>query len=272
MASTSSIANLPHSNGEAWPARLWLVRHGESAGNVARNDAYAAGRVHIDIEGRDVDVALSPRGVQQAQALGNWFARAPESSRPEVILTSPYARACETARLIAEGCAMAGARCRIVVDERLREKEFGILNRLTRQGIEQLYPQEAEFRSTLGKFYYRPPGGESWCDVILRLRSVLQSMGLYYAQRRVLVVGHQVVVLCFRYLIEDMTESDVLAIDAEGEVINCSLTEYEHEARARHERQPHASPLTLVRYNWVVPLEVAGAVITAQPDASRAAR
>jgi broad specificity phosphatase PhoE len=40
----------------------------------------------------------------------------------------------------------------------------------------------------LGKFYYRPPGGESWCDVILRLRGALDTMSLHHAGRRVLLL------------------------------------------------------------------------------------
>jgi hypothetical protein len=32
-----------------------------------------------------------------------------------------------------------------------------------------LHPEQAEMRTRLGKFYHRPPSGESWCDVILRL-------------------------------------------------------------------------------------------------------
>ena len=57
-----------------WPARLWVVRHGESAGNVARDAAHAAGLPHIDIAHRDVDVPLSPLGEEQSRALGRWFA------------------------------------------------------------------------------------------------------------------------------------------------------------------------------------------------------
>ena len=36
--------------------------------------------------------------------------------------------------------------------------------------------ERAEFARLLGKFYFRPPAGESWCDVILRLRSVLETL------------------------------------------------------------------------------------------------
>ena len=51
-----------------WPVKLWLVRHGESAGNVARDLAHAALADRIEIEAlRDVDVPLSERGHVQAQ-------------------------------------------------------------------------------------------------------------------------------------------------------------------------------------------------------------
>ena len=32
--------------------------------------------------------------------------------------------------------------------------------------------------------------------------------------------------LCLRYLLENMTEQKILEIDAEGDVANCSVTEY----------------------------------------------
>ena len=45
------------------------------------------------------------------------------------------------------------------LDERLREKEFGILDRLTRRGIEELHPDQAEFRRIMGKILSQAAGG-----------------------------------------------------------------------------------------------------------------
>jgi broad specificity phosphatase PhoE len=81
---------------QRWPSRLWLVRHGESAGNVARDAAHAIGSEDIAIEARDVDVPLSSLGKRQAEALGRWFASMSNVERPEVILSSPYLRARRT--------------------------------------------------------------------------------------------------------------------------------------------------------------------------------
>ena len=251
---------------ERWPLKLWVVRHGESAGNVARDAAHAAGLQHIDISTRDVDVPLSSLGRRQSRALGGWFAALAREARPDVVLSSPYFRAQSTAKIIGETSGFAESCSGIVVDERLREREFGILDRLTRLGIEQRYPGLAETRQSVGKVYYRPPAGESWCDVILRLRSVIDTLSLHYGGKRVLIVAHQVVVLCMRYLIENMDEKMILDIDTEGDVANCAVTEYVFD-RTRND-----GSLVLTKYNFVAPLEREGAPVTSTPDANVAAR
>jgi len=247
---------------QRWPDSLWIVRHGESAGNVARDAAYAAGLGMIDIAERDVDVPLSEAGLLQGTALGRWFAATPEGARPTVVLASPYRRARHTATLI-ESANGLEPRARTVIDERLREKEFGVLDRLTRLGIEQKFPDQAATRTLLGKFYHRPPGGESWCDVILRLRSVMDTISLHHSGpgTRVLVVAHQVIVLCMRYLIEEMDEEQILGIDREGEVANCGVTAYQLDRSVGDD-----GALGLTAYNFVAPLEEAGAPVTSSPD------
>ncbi len=250
-----------------WPERLWIVRHGESAGNVARDEAHARGVDRIDLPSRDVDIPLSTLGEEQAQALGRWFAQQPAAGRPDVLFASPYLRAQETARLFraAGGGDGNGPIC---IDERLREKEFGILDGLTTSGVASIHPEQAEFRRLLGKFYHRPPGGESWCDVIFRLRSLLDTIALHHAGQRVMIVAHQVVVLCLRYVIERLSEAEILAIDAEGDVANASVTEYRFEPGGGG----HGS-MALVRYNALPHL--AGrdtAAVTAEPERTAGVR
>jgi broad specificity phosphatase PhoE len=133
----------------------------------------------IDIEARDVEIPLSQLGERQAWALGRWFASLPPDQRPNVVLCSPYLRAQSTANAVHAGAGLATDFSELVIEERLREKEFGILDRLTRPGIEQRHPELAAARGRVGKFYFRPPGGESWC---VRLRSVLDTISLHYAR------------------------------------------------------------------------------------------
>lgn len=247
-----------------WPETLWLVRHGQSAGNVARDAAHSAGLERIAIEGRDVDVPLSALGERQARALGEWFAQ--RSDHPDVLLCSSYIRAQQTGWHFrdAGGCSANVALC---VDERLREKEFGILDGLTTSGVAAVFPDQAEFRSLLGKFYHRPPGGESWADVILRLRSLLDTVSLHHAGQRVMIVAHQVVVLCLRYIIENLDERQILEIDRQADVANCSVTEYRLDSA-----HGKFGGLTLHRYNETAPMEEAGTPVTSAPEPIRAAR
>ena len=252
---------------QRWPEKLWIVRHGQSAGNVAREAADAAGHSIIDIGIRDVDVPLSELGQNQAQALGHWFASLPEEQKPEVIISSPYVRARQTAHAICEAGGAVGEARPPIVDERLREREFGIFDRLTTAGIQEKYPEFAEHRALLGKFYHRPPGGESWADVILRLRGALDTISLHHADRRVLIVCHQVVVLCLRYILEEMDEAQILAIDKEGAVLNCGVCEYEFEPDDAKLCVPK-----LTRYNFAAPLIEEQTPLTAEPDAMVATR
>ena len=252
---------MPEETLQKWPQNLWIIRHGQSAGNVARDAAEAAGHPLIDIATRDVDVPLSDLGIQQAEALGHWFGGLPEPQRPTVILTSPYVRARATAQYILDHSGVDPEDVLLISDERLREKEFGILDRLTRHGIVQKYPELGEQRAHVGKFYFRPPGGESWCDVILRLRSLLDTIIRQHRNENVVVDGHQVIVNCFRYLLARMDEQTILDVDRMGDVPNCSVTSYEFDRTLG--RKGKLAPRLV---NFIAPLLEAGAPVTSEPD------
>ena len=236
-----------------WPSELFIIRHAQSAGNIARERALASGAHVIDLAMRDCDVPLSDLGERQAAALGTWCARHLEPI--DAVISSPYVRAQETAAIALRASGWAVP---VAIDERLREKEFGTLDRLTHTGIAQRYPEQAELRRVIGKFYYRPPGGESWTDVILRLRSLVETLTREHAGERVAIVTHQVIVLCLRYLFEKLTEAELLAIDAAGDVANCAVTTYEFD--------PARNALVLKAFNVVAPMEEAGEAVTHQPD------
>jgi len=259
MSTQSTLEQTPLVT-QKWPDRIWIVRHGQSAGNVARDKAEASKAQWIDIADRDMDTPLSDLGREQALALGRWFASQPLGDKPNVFLSSPYVRSLQTVDLILDAGEFP-PRSRVVPDERLREKEFGILDRMTVLGIRSQYPKLDEQRKHVGKFYFRPPGGESWCDVILRLRSVIDTMTRDYRQQRVLIVAHQVIVNCFRYLFERMTEAQVLDLDRKGDVPNCGVTLYEFDAAAGERGK-----LSLRLANFAAPLVEARTPVTSEAD------
>jgi broad specificity phosphatase PhoE len=59
--------------------------------------------------------------------------------------------------------------------------------------------------------------------VLVRVRSFLADCRSRYADRRVLVVAHDSVVLMLRYAIEDLTPEDVMAVES---VRNASVTRW----------------------------------------------
>jgi len=242
-----------------WPERLWIVRHGQSAGNVARDEAELSGASLIDLEHRDADTPLSELGERQAGALADWFTTLDASERPTHFMSSPFVRARQTCDAVAQ--ALSARMDEIHVDERLREKEFGILDRYTVQGIRQQFPDLADQRALVGKFYFRPPGGESWCDVILRLRSVVEVLRRDHVGDRVVIVAHQVIVNCFRYLLECLDEKAILEIDRVADVPNCSVTEYGFSSGEEAVR------FGLYRANFVPPELAATAEVTVAADA-----
>lgn len=234
---------------------LTLVRHGESEANVAAAIAHDDGAEVIDVPARDADVALSPAGVAQAQAWGRALAAGTSDSwtRFDSLWCSPFRRARQTAQVAFEtaGIAMSNH-----VDERLRDRDLGQLDTLTAAGVRARHADEAARRRWLGKFYHRPAGGESWVDVIARVRSLLRDIDDREDGNHVLVVCHDVVIMSIRYVCEELSEDVVLDIARGNPVRNCSLTRLVRDADGQW---------TLDMYNDVAHLERHGAPVTKHP-------
>lgn len=218
--------------GRRGPAELVLVRHGESVGNLADTEARDADAERLELSARDADVELSPNGEEQARTLGRWVGGLAEGVRPDLVVSSPYRRAADTARTALEALG-----AEVVLDERLRERDLGLFDGLTGKGICARYPEEAERRSHVGKFYYQPPSGESWADVVLRVRSLLADLREGYDGRRVWLFTHQAVIMSFRYALEGLDEEELLDIDRSIAIPNASITRYERRDDALVLRQ-----------------------------------
>jgi len=203
------------------PVSLTLVRHGESIGNVADAEARERHADRLDLDVRDADVELSGNGRRQADALCAWLSDADDSHRPTTVVSSPYRRAADTALR-----AVGGLGLDVVFDERLRERDLGLFDGLTGQGIRSQYADEAKRRSKVGKFYYQPPSGESWADVVLRVRSLLADLRHGFEDARVWLFTHQAVIMSFRYVLEGLDEERLLDIDRTSHLGNVSLTTY----------------------------------------------
>lgn len=173
------------------PRRIFLVRHGESEGNVDRS-IYA--RVP------DWKVELTTRGREQAREAGKRLAVESNLSTDFAAYVSPYHRTRQTLDEMLKA-PLWGCRW-IKEDPRLREQEWGGAGTFDPRSWSEI---EAE-RDAYGTFFYRFPHGESGADVYDRCTGFLDTLYRDFQQddypEDVLIVGHgfQTRVLLMRWL------------------------------------------------------------------------
>ncbi|MFI1095670.1 histidine phosphatase family protein [Streptomyces sp. NPDC020917] len=193
--------------------RLSVVRHGQSSANVVFARAAETGDPALSVpEPCDAVVPLSPLGVEQARAAGRWLGGLAAADRPDVVVCSPYLRAVQTWEAMAEAAgrtAPAPAPAGALLDERLRDREMGVLELLTPAAMRERAPEEAARRLRVGDRSYRPPGGESSADVTLRVRDFLGELsGSAPPRAHVLLVAHDAVVLAVRQVLSGIGAPD----------------------------------------------------------------
>lgn len=148
---------------------LYLVRHGETTYN-------AEGR----IQGHS-DAPLSSLGLRQAEAIACRLSRESFAA----IFSSDLGRARATAEIIA-----ADRELPVRTTPLLRESNLGVLQGLTRAEVDERYPRE-HYEWRRDNTPLRPPGAESWDDVVERCRRFLGELARERENaERVLVVGH----------------------------------------------------------------------------------
>jgi probable phosphoglycerate mutase len=151
--------------------QLILIRHGETVWNQE-------GRM----QGQS-DSPLSEIGVHQARRLAGRLARMTFSA----LYSSDLGRAHYTARSIADATGHA-----IVLDERLRERNFGVFEGLTAAEINASYPDEyARFRRRDPA--YVMSGGESAAAFRERCLGCLLEFAERHAGSSIVVVTHGLV-------------------------------------------------------------------------------
>jgi ribonuclease H / adenosylcobalamin/alpha-ribazole phosphatase len=147
--------------------RLFLIRHGETAGN--REMRYLG----------TADQPLSPAGVEQAGRLASSLAPLPLAA----VYASPLRRTAETGRRIAEARQVD-----LRSEPRLREQAYGEWEGLTRSEVlERDRDRLLSWEADLG---LAPPGGESLLSVQERTLALVSDLAREHSGEWIALVTH----------------------------------------------------------------------------------
>lgn len=130
------------------------------------------------------DVELSDLGKKQAKQMGERY----KDQTFDAIFCSDLQRSYKTAQLA------FGDRFPIIKDARLRECNYGDLNRAPKKDIEAMKAQAVEVPF---------PNGESYQDTSARMKAFLQDLCKQYEGKMVLIIGHRAT----QYGLEEHIES-----------------------------------------------------------------
>lgn len=148
--------------------RICLVRHGETAWNVEKR-----------LQGQ-LDVPLNAVGEAQARATAQGL----EGQRFAALYSSDLSRARQTAEAIAQVVNLP-----IHLQAQLRERQYGIFERLTYTEAEARYPSEyARLHARDPDFVI--PQGESLRQMVQRVGSCLRSLVADHPGQQILLVAH----------------------------------------------------------------------------------
>lgn len=183
--------------------RVIVVRHGETEWNAA-----ARIQGHLDSE-------LTAEGREQARAIAARLAR----ERVDALVSSDLGRAAETARTIAQRCALA-----MTLDARFRERAFGVGEGMTYEECDRAYPGAfARVRDVDPDFVI--PGGESRRQFHERVCGAFNEVAAAQEGRTVVVVTHGgVLATFFRHV-----HSIPLAVAHPIAITNASYNVLHHE-------------------------------------------
>jgi probable phosphoglycerate mutase len=183
--------------------QLFTIRHGETPWN-------AEGR----LQGH-VNIPLAPKGFQQAHAL----AKSLKSYQFSAIYSSDLDRAYQTAE-----CIAALHNIPIRTDVRLREKNLGVFQGLTRSEIAQHFPEEFQ-KYEKNHPDYQVPQGESNRQFFQRCIHCFEDIAQQHLGEKILVVAHGGVLgNFFKY-----TVGVPLEMPRRFELLNTSLNIFTHK-------------------------------------------
>lgn len=192
------------------PTKIFLIRHGESIGNVNKE-------IYKTVP--DYAVRLTDRGIKQSVVVGAALSQL--LSDPCAVYYSPFLRTIETTNHILGELKKSPKVDKEFVreDARLREQEWH--STLPLSGYNG---QSEKDRISFGVFHYRFPSGESPADVYDRLGSFVENMYRDFENphfpKNLLIVTHG---MTMRILLMKLFNKTVDEVDSWVNPPNCTV-------------------------------------------------
>lgn len=154
--------------------RLTIVRHGETEWNVS-----------MRLQGKQ-DSPLTKLGRKQAEHA----AKALRDRKFDILISSDQGRAIETAKIINNYHQL-----KLNLSENLRERNFGIMEGLTRDEVAIKYPEVHEGYMKR-RSNYLVPDGESLVQLYTRVTAELNRIAIQWPGKSILIISHGGVLDC----------------------------------------------------------------------------
>ena len=207
------------------PSDIYLVRHGQSEGNIAMRAAKKGDESYFAHEGflgqHSSKWRLTEEGQDQAQRAGTWLRE--EVGLFDFCFTSEYSRALETAALL----DVTANKQQWRIQPYLRERDWGDIDRMTEDMKQELYSRNL-LDSDRSPYFWRPPNGESPVDTVARIKHWLGTLARDCSGKKVLAVVHGEVLEALSIELERMSEHQFIANKKakKNKVANCDIVHY----------------------------------------------
>jgi phosphoserine phosphatase len=163
-------------------AMIYLVRHGQSLGNITEN---------VFIQGQQ-DFPITPEGEQQAKNLSGELSHI----QFEAIFSSDLIRAKRTAEIIAKERRMAVIATRLLREKRVGKYQGKLAGDLKEEFLKLRHYYDSLKGQERLKFKY-DKDSESTEEVLIRLIPFLKEIALAYTGKNILLVSHAALLRAF---------------------------------------------------------------------------
>jgi NAD+ kinase len=208
------------------PVNLFVIRHGESIGNLAKRMTEAGDHSLIEKlhNTHTAHWPLTKKGEEQAKKAGKFLV---ESFREEQLdidrmYSSSFARAMQTSGHL----GLTDGEWRI--EDRITERDWGELDKLTEEERKDRFAHALQMRE-VEPFFWAPPGGESFNSLVLRVRDFIASVARVGVEN-VIIVCHGEVMKAFRIIFMHLKPWEYAKMEFSKEslerVHNCQIDHY----------------------------------------------